>query len=64
MLQSGVELPYCAIKTNVAASIDVLVHIERRPGRRFICEVLELNGFNPDTDQFNYTAVYAKEDRP
>src|SRR5262249_11786291 len=63
VLQSGVELPYCAIKTNVADSIDVLVHIERRPGRRFLCEVLELNGYNPDTDQFNYTAVYAKQDR-
>jgi pilus assembly protein CpaF len=63
VLQSGVELPYSAIKSNVADSIEVLVHIERRPGRRFISEVLELHGYNPDTDHFNYRAVYAKEDR-
>jgi pilus assembly protein CpaF len=63
VLQSGVELPYSAIKTNVADSIEVLVHVERRPGKRFISEVLELNGYNPDSDRFDCAAVYSKEDR-
>lgn len=64
VLESGIELPYSAIKTNVADSIEVLVHVERRPGKRFISEVLELDGYNPDTDRFNYTVVYAKENHP
>lgn len=64
VLQSGVELPYSAIKTNVADSIEVLIHVERRPGKRFISEVLELDGYNPDTDHFAFTAVYTKEDCP
>jgi pilus assembly protein CpaF len=64
VLQSGVGLPYSAIKANVADSIEVLVHVERRPGKRFISEVLELNGYDPDTDQFDYAVVYAREDRP
>jgi pilus assembly protein CpaF len=63
VLQSGVELPYSAIKTNVADSIEVLVHVERRPGKRFISEVLELHGYNPDADHFDFTPVYVKEDR-
>jgi pilus assembly protein CpaF len=63
VLQSGVELPYSAIKTNVADSIEVLVHVERRPGKRFISEVLELHGYNPDADHFDFTSVYLKEDR-
>jgi len=63
VLQSGVELPYSAIKTNVADSIEVLVNVERRPGKRFISEVLELHGYNPDADHFDFTPVYAKEDR-
>jgi pilus assembly protein CpaF len=63
VLQSGVELPYSAIKTNVADSIEVLVHVERRPGKRFISEVLELHGYNPDADHFDLTPVYVKEDR-
>jgi len=63
VLQSGVELPYSAIKTNVADSIEVLIHVERRPGKRFISEVLELEGYNPDSDHFAFTVVYTKEDR-
>jgi len=63
VLESGVELPYSAIKTNVADSIEVLVHVERKPGKRFISEVLELDGYNPDADHFDFTPVYLKEDR-
>jgi len=62
VLQSGVELPYAGIKTNVADSIEVLVHVDRRPGKRFISQVLELHGYNPDADQFDFTPVYVKED--
>lgn len=64
VLQSGVELPYAAIKTNVADSIEVLIHVERRPGKRFISEVLELHGYNPDKDEFTFTVTYSKENRP
>ena len=61
VLESGVELPYKAIKTNIGDSLDVLVYIERRPGKRFVSQVLELNGYDPDTDLFNYSLVYDKE---
>jgi Flp pilus assembly CpaF family ATPase len=40
-------LPYRSIKTNIADSLNVVVHIERRPGRRFISEVLEINSYDP-----------------
>jgi pilus assembly protein CpaF len=62
VLQSGVELPYLAIKTNIADSINVVIHLERRPGRRFVSEVLEINGYNPDADLFDYCAVFQKEE--
>ena len=58
VLQSGVELPYRAIKTNIADSLNVVVHIERRPGRRFISEVLEINSYDPDTDLFDFRSIY------
>jgi pilus assembly protein CpaF len=61
VLQSGVELPYKAIKMNVADSIEVLIHIERRPGKRFISEVLELKRYDPDFDLFEYSVAYARE---
>jgi hypothetical protein len=59
---TGVELPYTAIKTNIGDSVNVIVHLERRPGRRFVSEVLEINGYNPDTDLFHYCAVFQKEE--
>jgi len=60
-----VELPYRAIKTNIADSLNVVVHVERRPGRRYISEVLLVNSYDPDADLFGYGAVFlAKQDRP
>jgi len=62
VLQSGVDLPYRAIKTNIGDSVNVVIHIERRPGRRFISEVLEINGYNPDADLFDYCAIFQKQE--
>jgi pilus assembly protein CpaF len=58
VLQSGVDLPYRSIKTNVGDSVNVVVHLERRPGRRFISEVVEIHGYDPDRDEFNYGFVF------
>ena len=61
VLQSGVELPYRSIKTNVGDSLNVVIQIERRPGRRFISEVLEINSYDPDADLFDFCAIYVAE---
>jgi pilus assembly protein CpaF len=58
VLQSGIELPYRAIKTNIGDSLNVVIHIERRPGRRFVSEVLEINSYDPDADLFDFCAAY------
>jgi len=58
VLQSGVDLPYRAIKTNIGDSLNVVIQIERRPGRRFISEVLEINSYDPDADLFDFCAIY------
>ncbi len=62
VLQSGVELPYRAIKTNIGDSLNVVIQVERRPGRRFISEVLEINSYNPDADLFDCRIVFQKEE--
>ena len=64
VLQSGVDLPYRAIKTNIADSLNIVIQVERRPGRRYISEVLEINGYDPDADLFDYGAIFiAKQDK-
>jgi pilus assembly protein CpaF len=62
VLQSNVELPYRAIKSNIADSLNLLVHIERRPGRRFVSEVLEIAGYNPDSDRYDLNAVFVRRE--
>ncbi len=63
-LQSNVELPYRAIKSNIAESLNLLVHIERRPGRRFVSELQEIAGYSPDTDRYDLRRAFARgEDR-
>src|SRR4029077_10112827 len=61
-LQSGVELPYRAIKSNIGDSLHVVIQIERRPGRRYISEVLEINSYDPDADLFDYCAIYQRQE--
>lgn len=62
VLQSNVELPYRAIKSNIADSLNLLVHIERRPGRRFISEVLQISGYSPDTDRYDLKRVFVRKE--
>ena len=47
-----------SVKTNIADSLNVVVHIERRPGRRFISEVLQINSYDPDSDLFDFCSIY------
>lgn len=64
VLQSGVDLPYRSIKTNIADSLNIVVHVERRPGRRYISEVLLINSYDPDADLFDYGAVFQAKREP
>lgn len=65
VLQSGVDLPYRAIKTNTADSLGVVVQLERRPGRRFVSEVVEINRYDPDIDEYDFGTVYqTRQEQP
>ncbi len=61
VLQSGVELPYRAIKTNIADSLNLLVHIERRPGQRYVSEVMRISGYEPEADRYDLTPMFLRE---
>jgi pilus assembly protein CpaF len=60
VLQSGVEIPYRAIKTNIAESLNIIVHLERRPGRRTVSDVVEIQQYDPDFDRFELQQVHVR----
>jgi pilus assembly protein CpaF len=64
VLESGIDLPYHAIKSNIADSLNVIVQIERRPGQRFVSEVLEIRGYDPDADRYDLGPIYKCEEQP
>jgi len=63
VLQSGVELPYRAIKSHIADSIQVLVHIERLKGLRVVSDVLAVEGYVLDSDRYYFRALYERTDK-
>ena len=46
VLQSGVELPYAAIRSAIADSIQLVMHIARRDGQRTVNELLRIDGYD------------------
>jgi len=58
VLQSGVELPYRAIKANIGDSLNVIIQLERRPGKRFVSEIIEIKSYDSDIDQYDLNPVF------
>ncbi len=61
VLQSGIELPYRAIKSNIADSLNVLIQLERRPGKRLVSEVIEIRGYNSEADRYDLSPVFTTQ---
>jgi len=58
VLQSGVDLPYRAIQSNIADALDLVVHVERRNRRRYVAELLRLARYDSNQDRYEYELVY------
>ena len=52
ILQSGIELPYQAIRANIGDAVHLLIHLERRNGKRMVAEALRLERFDPQSDRY------------
>lgn len=61
VLQSGVELPYRAIRSNIADALDLVLHVERRNRRRYVAELLRLASYDANKDQYEYELVYGAD---
>ena len=54
VLQSGIDLPYPAIRRLISESIDLVLHLERRRGLRSVTEVVSVAGYRADSDTFDF----------
>lgn len=57
VLQSGIDLPYRAIKSNIADSLNILIQLRCQPGNRFVSELIEIHGYNSEADRYDLAPV-------
>jgi hypothetical protein len=57
VIQSGVDLPYTAIRHGIGECLQLLVHLERRQMRRVVTELVQVRGYDPERDRYDLVRV-------
>ena len=52
VVQSGVELPYQAVRYQIADAIDVVLHLARRQGARAVEELIDVGHYDASRDRY------------
>lgn len=61
VLQSNVELPYKAVRRNIAEALNLVVHIERRGGKRLVMQILQVDRYDPAEDRYQLRTFFERE---
>lgn len=57
-------MPYAAINANIADSLSLIIQIERRPGKRFVSEVLEIQLYDLTADRYSFETIFRRDASP
>src|SRR5262249_40934040 len=58
VLMAGVELPHKAIRSQIADGLHLLVHLERRHGRRQVTQVFAIKAYDAELDRYDLEPIY------
>jgi pilus assembly protein CpaF len=47
-----------AIRASIAEALNLVLHIERRQGRRFVAEVLRIKRYLPPEDRYEFEPLF------
>jgi pilus assembly protein CpaF len=61
VLQSGIELPYKALRSNMAATLNLLIHIDRRQGKRLVTQVFAIRNYDPALDRYDLESLFDRD---
>jgi pilus assembly protein CpaF len=61
IMMSGIELPHHAIRSNIADALQLLVHLERKDGKRYVAEVIRIKGYDPREDRYDLESLYQRK---
>lgn len=60
VLQAKVDLPFTALQTLIADAVHFVLHIERRHARRYVAELLAIDGYDVHTDTYRTHHIYPR----
>lgn len=60
VLQAGVDLPFTAIRSSIADSLNLLLHVDRRSGVRCVSELVRVCSYRAATDEFRFEHEYLR----
>jgi pilus assembly protein CpaF len=58
VMRSHSQATFSDVEAEIAEAVEFIVHVERRPGRRVIREVLALRGYDRDSKRFQIEPVF------
>jgi pilus assembly protein CpaF len=62
VMRSHQQATYEDVEAEIGEAVNFVVHIERQPGRRAIREVLRLDGYDRQAQEFRFEMVYGGVD--
>ena len=63
VVQSGIELPYQAVRYQIADAIDVVLHLERKRGTRVVEEVITVGRYEAERDRYDTDVLHSGQTR-
>ena len=60
VLQSGIQLPYAAIRSNIGQGLDMVVQITREGGRRVVSEALAVKRYHVADDRYEFETLFKR----
>jgi pilus assembly protein CpaF len=61
VLRSNAQATFSDIEAEIGEAVDLVIHVDREPGRRVIREVLQLNGYDRSNQSFQIEPVFRAE---
>jgi len=59
VVQSGVELPYQAVRYQIADAIDLVLHLGRTKGARVVRQLIRINRYDAERDRYEADVLFS-----
>ena len=61
VVQSGVELPYQAVRYQIADAIDLVLHLGRTQGARVVRQLIRINRYDAERDRYEADVLFSQD---